>query len=172
MDLLSRGFSPMDGMKTSKGLVLRLNPSINEDPEIKFAPFSDKRIVDPTHYLKFQRFLPQEIELVSPPIEGWNSFGFVLGRSDSLNVSEFRDLTKDYQFQHKKLEVNDVVIYLGWDDGWCPEFLHAGIYLGDERVRSVWVDGGPVVEHPIKEVLPPHYRPPLEVYWDHLRMSA
>ena len=151
---------------------LFINPSLSDIPEVKFAPFlrSNYSMTD-KNYLKFQRFLPDCIKLVGPPVKGAGCFSYALGLEGSVTPREFHKIAIERGLEWKagKPEKNDIIVYLGHDNGVCPKFLHAGIYLGDDRVRSRWTIDGPVVEHPIREVLPTFYVEEFGPYWGAFR---
>ena len=160
--------------KKVSGSDLLINPPLNASPEVKFAPFlrdNYSSIINPKKYLKFQRFLPDSIKLVGPPVKGANCFSYVLGLDNSVTSHEFHDIAiaRGLEWKTGEIENGDIIVYLGHDNGVCPEFLHAGVYLGDDRVRSRWGIGGPVVEHPIGELLPPFYREIYGSYWGTFR---
>jgi len=158
------------GAKTTNGLKLKFNPSLSDSPEVKFAPFSDKRILVPNEYLKFQDYLPKEVRLIgSPdgiPEHGRNCWGYCFGDRLNLSPGDFKKhLDSDYQqIFSQDIPEHTLLVYAGMDNGICPQFLHAGIYQGDGIVKSRWCDGGPVVEHPLKEVLHSFYNSDLGPY--------
>jgi len=164
------------GAKTTEGLRLKLNPSLSDPPEVKFAPFSDDRILDSSEYLKFQDFLPKEIKLIGPPDgspePGRNCWGYTHGDRLDMPAAEFRrSLNADYQqFMEEDIPQFTLLVYAGMDDGADVQLLHAGIYQGEGIVRSRWCDGGPVVEHPIEEVLPTFYHSLLGPYTLNFRL--
>jgi len=155
-----------EGDGTSMGLVLTKNPSLLSDPKIKFAVFDHPALFDTERYAELVAFLPKEFSFIEPPKDGQNCFGYALDLEDYIDKWEFDGMLYELNYiqcDKDSLENGVVVAYCGAD----PEFTgfkHAGIYIGDERVRSRWgrlevkgseqIIGGPVVEHPLEEVLP------------------
>ena len=65
-----------DGMVIPWGMKLTVMPSLESEPEVKFAAFDDPRITDPEHYDKFSRYLPRELSILGPPKKGQNCEDF------------------------------------------------------------------------------------------------
>jgi hypothetical protein len=160
-------------MKTTRGLSLKSKPLLTHPPEVKFAALSDGRIIDPEHYLEFAGFLPPEVSMVGPPMSGVSAFGYALGLNEYIDSGRFCKIVeeKNLVYHLDRVRRNDIVVYLGYDNGIFPEVLHAAIAVAEDRVRSLLVPEGPVFEHPIREVLPVHQRKELGVYFAQFRGS-
>jgi len=157
-----------EGEKTLMGLRLRIRPSLKQPLEVKYAVFSDSRFFMPEFYEQFEPFLPEGFDLIDKPMNQ-NAFEFCLGFSgrntDSRGFlaelalrgyenrvgAEFFPRT-GFQVDAEGLQPEDI---LGYYQG-APELghTHAGIYMGEGRVRSRWGRMSPILEHPILEVLP------------------
>jgi len=175
LERLRKEFKPSVGMKTTGGLRLSILPKLSSPPEIKFAVFSDSRFWDPEQYEKFSRFLPEEFSLLGPPKEGQNCFGFVLDLERNLDRWEFCRILHHQgyeQFLDKQLKTGDIIAYYGADPD-ITGYTHAAKYVGDGRVisRCGFREGfgGPVIEHPIKEIIPAYYCEEIGVCWNTYR---
>ncbi len=163
--LPSSFFQPKAGDRTTRGLTLSERPSLSgEDEMVKFAAFSDARIRMRQHCRKLIPFLPEGFEWIDDP-NGQNCFMYSLGvppRGEKFGRREFdaeleRRLYLPLEYHDQEVREGDIVVYSvqGIIDRTRE---HAAVYMGDGRVRSRWGIDGPLIEHPLKEVI--------SIYWD------
>ncbi len=151
-------------MKTNSGFILTESPSLESPDEIKYAVFDDARFWTPKDYMKFEPFLPEGVSIVGPPKKGQNCFGFSLNDSyfNRWGFRKILDIGYDRIRDEETIRRGDVVAYCGLDPD-MSGFLHSGVYQGDGMVRGRWgIDdktryGSPVIEHPLREILPTYY---------------
>lgn len=174
---LSLAFPPRikKGMRTEHGLRLQNCPSLSDDPKVKFAAWDDSRFWMPEHYKKFENFIPKEFQIIGPPVEGQNCFGYALGFNQTLDRREFTELLGGHDWVGGSVEdlaEGDVVAYFKYDPD-IDGFNHAGIYVGNGRIRDRSGQfagfGGPLIEHPIAEILPPYYDPQIGIQFSGFR---
>ncbi|MDP2925584.1 MAG: hypothetical protein Q8N99_04390 [Nanoarchaeota archaeon] len=163
MGLLSiiRGFYPIrERWKTTGGLRLCKHPSLDEPPRVKYAVFSDRRVFDRKKFDKvwklFESFLAEEFYFRGGPLNE-NAFEFCLGmqrKGEEFSSSDFKNalVAREYNRESGGPQLGDIIAY--YFQGGLNIYTHAGIYFGNEVVRSRWGENGPIVEHPILEVLP------------------
>jgi hypothetical protein len=156
-------FNPEEGDQTLEGIALSNQPSLSEDEKIKFAVFTDSRFYMPYLFEKLIPFLPEEFKIVDEP-NGQNCFMYSLNiktRRKKFGAKDF-DLElerRGYQYQDfsiTQLIEGDIIVYS------IHRFIHsirthAGIYVGNGRIQSRWGQNSPLIEHPIKEVVPNYW---------------
>jgi hypothetical protein len=144
------GLPVKEGMITTSGLRL-LRPSENSDSEIKYSAMNDRRLLDKEQYLEFEKFMPQGFSFAGKP-ENQTVFGYCFDYFDYFDVKRF--LTKLEEETDHLLgagEKGDIVVYSTDYPGLSEIPVHAGVYLGNNVVSSRWMNGGPVVDHPLDE---------------------
>ena len=151
-------FNPKPGDLTSKGLLLSQKPSLLEGDAIKFSVFTDSRFYISHLFEKLIPFLPDGIEVVGNP-NGQNCFMYCLDMSPIRR--KFGRKAFDVELEHQgyqysnfskdNLQIGDIIVYStqGFID---PIGQHAGIYVGNGRVRSRWGKNSPLLEHQLEEV--------------------
>jgi len=156
-------FNPNEGDQTLEGITLSNQPSLSEDEKTKFAVFTDSRFYMNHLFEKLIPFLPENFEVIDKP-NGQNCFMYSLdikNRKKKFGAREFNlELERrGYQcqdFSTDQIRKGDIIVYS------IPGFVdsirtHAGIYVGNERVQSRWGQNSPLIEHPIKEVVPNYW---------------
>jgi hypothetical protein len=170
MNLLSiiRVYNPIkEGSLTKGGLRLHKHPSLDEPPQVKYAVFSDKRVFNRKKFDKvrklFEDFLPEGFYFRGGPLNE-NAFEFSVIAADinnqrdpvyeEVNSNDFvkKLKNKGYDRETKEPFLGDIIAY--YFQGGLNVYTHAGVYFGNGVVRSIWGENGPLVEHPILEVLP------------------
>ncbi|MBW3020912.1 hypothetical protein KY334_06455 [Candidatus Woesearchaeota archaeon] len=152
-------FNPKPGDLTLEGIALCEKPSLLEEELTKFAVFTDSRFYMKHLFEKLIPFLPQEFEVIEEP-NGQNCFMYCLNipkqkkefgrRNFNLKLEERG--YEYFDFSKGSIEVGDIIVYS------VPGIIdsirrHAGVYVGNGRVRSRWGINSPLIEHPLKEVI-------------------
>jgi cell wall-associated NlpC family hydrolase len=157
--------NPKPGDVVRGGQVLSFTPSLASPTEVKFAIFNHPGINIPRLYQKFIPFLPEGFLVAGEP-NGQNCYMYCLdiasGAAAQFERGQFNQELENRGYQYQRyssevVQVGDVIVYSvsGSFDSYRS---HAGVYVGSGRVRSRWGYNSPVIEHPLKEVLP--------TYWD------
>jgi hypothetical protein len=157
-------FHPKPGDITIEGRQLTNTPSLSDDEKVKFAAFTDPRFYLPHLYRKLIPFLPERFEVIDGP-NRQNCYMYCLNidpkRTKRFERREFdMELEKRgynyYEFSRKNLRVGDIIVYSVFNHIDSIR-THAGIYIGNGRVRSRWGYNSPLIEHPLEEVIPPYW---------------
>jgi hypothetical protein len=156
-------FNPKPGDLTLEGLTLKEKPSLSEEDNTKFAVFSDQRLYQNHLFEKLLPFFPEGFDVIEGP-NGQNCFMYCLNIPTQKRTFGRREFDAELEkrgyvyrdFSMNDLLVGDIIVYS------VPTFLdpirkHAGIYVGNGRVRSRWGQNSPLVEHPLKEVVPNYW---------------
>jgi hypothetical protein len=152
--------NPKPGDAVRGGQVLSFTPSLASSAEVKFAIFNHPGINIPRLYQKLIPFLPEGFLVAGEP-NGQNCYMYCLDIANGAAAQFNQELeNRGYQCQGYSSEVvrvGDIIVYSvsGPFDSYRR---HAGVYVGNGRVRSRWGYNSPVIEHPLEEVLP--------TYWD------
>ncbi|OIO40989.1 hypothetical protein AUJ62_03690 [Candidatus Pacearchaeota archaeon CG1_02_32_21] len=159
-----------EGMITTGGLRL-LKPDYCSIPEVKFSFLSDKRFFDSRYYKEFESFMPNGFSIVGEPKDE-SAFVYVLretglARNGMRNIhsANFLDIIGKGGFKSVnslspvKEDIvlyspvkDDIILYSPFEADFTG-YNHAGIYNGDDKVRSRWGFGSPVIEHPLKDYI-------------------
>ena len=156
-------FDPQEGDRTVEGMTLTKAPSLTAEDHVRFAVFSDVRFYKEHLYHKLLPFLPKEFTVLDGP-SGQNCFMHCLDippQKAPFGRREFdAELTnRSYAWQRYadgEAKEGDIIVYS------VASIIdsvreHAALYVGDGRVQSRWGHNSPLVEHPLKEVLPTYW---------------
>ncbi|MFW6285620.1 MAG: hypothetical protein ACOC16_00445 [Nanoarchaeota archaeon] len=155
-------FNPNSGHPTLEGSFLSYRPSLTQNEAIKFAVFTEPRFYMSHLYKKLIPFVPEEFEVIDKP-NGQNCFMYSLGiLKPNIRFGRekfyFNLKSRNYQsFNYSKdiVEKGDIIVYS--TPGYIDSVIqHAGVYVGNGRVRARWGNNSPLIEHPLKEVIS-HY---------------
>ena len=145
------GRSVREKMITTSGLRL-LRPALNSISEVKYSAMNDKRLLDEEQYREFEKFMPAGFSFAGKP-ENQTVFGYCFDEFDNFGIDRFLftldELTEEVSENEKKK--GDIAVYYTDYPGLSEIPVHAGLYVGDDVVRSRWINGGPVVEHHMDE---------------------
>lgn len=155
---------PKENHKTISGLKLKINPSLEDVPEIKFAAMDHLGFHQKNNYHKLIPFIPKEFEIVGEP-NGQNCYMYCLNINPKIikkfERKDFLDQLEKEKFEtlsiKNKLNLGDIITYSIPHPFYGSIINHVGIYVGDDNVKSRWGYNSPLIKHPLREVIPDYW---------------